>query len=152
MNPRVRATKPATSTTPKGPQLGHAALVRARLGEQRAMATGLSRVPATARKSTRRAPSHLTRLVPITLKCPSASRRSSYGHRAWLRWVRSCFGYQRYRMGRPAVSPSRGRVATACPLRSGPWPISADTPLMGRPPLTTGEARALLSIKERRTA
>src|SRR5665647_1020643 len=39
--------------------------------------------------------------------------------------------------GTPAVSPSRGRVATACPLRSGPRPISADTPLMPRPPLTT---------------
>jgi hypothetical protein len=54
--------------------------------------------------------------------------------------------------GTPAVSPSRGRLATACPLRSGPRPISADTPLMQRPPLTTDEARALLSIKERRTA
>jgi len=30
--------------------------------------------------------------------------------------------------------------------------LSADTPLMQRPPLTTDEARALLSIKERRTA
>ena len=69
-------------------------------------------------------------------RCPG-QRSLSYGHRAWLRWVRSWFGYQRHRMGRPAVSPSRGRVATACLLRSGPRPISADTPLMGRPPLTT---------------
>ena len=30
--------------------------------------------------------------------------------------------------------------------------LSADTPLMQRPPLTTDEARALLSIKERRPA
>jgi hypothetical protein len=39
-------------------------------------------------------------------------------------------------LGRLAVSRSRGRVATACPLRSGPGPISADTPLKRRPPLT----------------
>src|SRR5665811_1489293 len=35
--------------------------------------TGLSLAPATARKTTRRAPTHVTRLVPITLKCPDTS-------------------------------------------------------------------------------
>src|ERR1019366_320474 len=55
----------------------------------------------------------------------------------WLRCVRSWFGYRRHRMGRLAISPSRGRVATACPLGSGPRPISADTPLMPRPPFST---------------
>ena len=39
-------------------------------------------------------------------------------------------------LGRLAVSRSRGRGATACPLRSGAGPISADTPPKQRPPLT----------------
>ena len=42
----------------------------------RAMPTGLSRGPATARKSTRRAPSRGTRPVPIMLKCPGASHQT----------------------------------------------------------------------------
>jgi len=51
-----------------------------------------------------------------------------------------------------ACDQSQSRAGSdRLPLRSGPRHISADTPLMQRPPLTTDGARALLSIKERRT-
>src|SRR5665647_1803276 len=76
----------------------------------RAMPTGLSRGPATDRKSTRRAPSRGTRPVPIMLKCPGASHQTET-----LRDPRDASGQ---RSGQKAYRPSETKTARKLSLRA----------------------------------